>query len=224
MLTAKIKLRDSDASIKRKVYAVLIRRIRARYSNLSEILILKFNTIFLEELLKSDTYRAMMTGGELAGDFGFEMGKEDAYVLPILYTWLKQHKVLKKEQFHDKGGVLYGMVRVGFIEMNFAAVFDLPLSSYVVYNEHTKKWGYVPWLRWLLLGGDSIDTDYKFYRKDGYGRSGQGVMIKNSPAWKINPRYSGTASFNWVHKIINDVRDRLRKELIQDLKMKARVG
>lgn len=65
----------------------------------------------------------------------------------------------------------------------------------------------VPWLRWLLLEGSQVvvegyDVKYGDYRRLGYSRTKQAIMLKSNSGFRVDPEHAGTASDNFITRAL----------------------
>jgi hypothetical protein len=66
----------------------------------------------------------------------------------------------------------------------------------------TEKDQLLHWTDWLLTQGDRIVINgWHYYRKNGKGRSGMGIMVKKG-VFRIPSMHSGVLGDNWLTRVI----------------------
>jgi len=234
MLKMKVKLLETEASLRRKVVDALLSKLKVKYPNLAQTIIKKFQFIFLEELRSSSTYKALQSGGELAVDFGFEIDKAQKYLNNLEGIWSMQNKILKNDLFKVKNTRYFGSIKIGFIEADFTFAMNSEDAGH--YVSITKRGNInVDWLEWLLFGGFTIDTRYRIWYKRDWGqygdktseqlikmvhvsRTGEALMKRSTQGWRVNRSFAGTSNNNWITKVLDIVKVRLGQEIIKLLK------
>jgi hypothetical protein len=223
---------DNHEDLKRRMIAALIAKIALKYRDLENKLKRTFFEFFMEDLRASDTYRSLLAEGSqptLAADFGFILGSEHAYLLPIEKELGNQVQTLEKSNAgYSADGTLY-RVKVGFIEADFDKIISLNEgefgSWYMSKTEGDETRGIsareekVSWLEWLLLGGDIIKPGFIILHvsREKNSRSKEAIMIPNPRGWRVQPQHAGTLEDNWITRTLEKTREKLRVRMMVEM-------
>jgi hypothetical protein len=213
-----LKLKESEAQIKRHIIEQLKNHYSPKLLKASQAVNTELRALFLNKIHASQTYKSLKGDGDrsLLGHFGFDDG--GAKVDEIVNRWVNSFDT---EMFikSTTSKMSFGF-QVYTINKSFADVLGMEAAW-----QDTGKAGKVgilrgpasyevklPWLRWLLLSGDSktllTEQEYTIHFESGKGRSGQAIMAKSkTKRWGVPREYgdAGTIEDNWVINIINEL-------------------
>lgn len=186
-----VKLLDSIGDIEDKVN-------KAIAEEANKVLALQQNNILnnckqlISGWISSQPEMVALQNGILAGQLGLYPGQGLNAQIEIINS-IKQSISLQFNRFSNK---LVGGLDVNFQPKTFVNLLNLP-QGIVNYKD-----GSLPWLKWLLLLGDSIIVvNYQYNAQTGLGRSGLGNMIPGG-SFRISPQYSGTVNDNFVTRAL----------------------
>jgi hypothetical protein len=186
-----VKLLDSIDDIEDKVN-------KAIAEEANKILELQKNNILnnckqlISGWISSQPEIVALQNGILAGQLGLYPGQGLNAQIEIINS-ITQSISIQFKRFSNK---LIGGLDVNFQPKTFVNLLNLP-QGIVNYKD-----GSLPWLKWLLLLGDSIIVvNYQYNAQTGLGRSGLGNMIPGG-SFRIPPQYSGTVEDNFVTRAL----------------------
>lgn len=215
----KLKLVESHTEIKRLIIEELEKKIRPRLQKIRSDIDSRIKTIFHNSIINSPEYKSLkgeknMAGDEsLMGHFGFDDGgnKVDA----IINKWVEG---LHSQIFLMKSsGKLSAGVQIYGVSASYADVLGMPEAIQNTNRAYgvgllripTSYTTLLPWLRILLFDGTRsvLMTDHTitFYAKKlDTSRSKQALMVKSkTKRWFIPEPFAGTASDNWILRVLN---------------------
>jgi hypothetical protein len=78
--------------------------------------------------------------------------------------------------------------------------------------------GQKPWLEWLLTYGNKIIMlDFGVLYKDGVGRTGGAIMVKNITPFMIDPAFSGVEDNNFISRALKNNAQKIQQAAWQTL-------
>lgn len=162
---------------------------------------------WLEMQPEIDDLRRDGTG--LSAELGLQAGTGNFIASTIVDAAVRsiETKVTKVNR-NLKGGFVFN-----FQPKNLINLLSLPEASVI-----TEKGVTLEWLKWLLTMGDTpIIFGYDFLPTPGQGRSGGGTMVGGG-MWRIQPKYAGTISNNFITRSLIGKEKILEETLIRLLK------
>lgn len=76
----------------------------------------------------------------------------------------------------------------------------------------------IPWLEWLLTYGNKIIMlDFGVLYKDGVGRTGGAIMVKNITPFMIDPAFSGVEDNNFISRALKNNAQKIQQAAWQTL-------
>ena len=162
---------------------------------------------WLEMQPEIDDLRRDGTG--LSAELGLQAGTGNFIASTIVDAAVRsiETKVTKVNR-NLKGGFVFN-----FQPKNLINLLSLPEASVI-----TEKGVTLEWLKWLLTMGDTpIIFGYDFLPTPGQGRSGGGTMVGGG-MWRIQPKYAGTITNNFITRSLIGIEKILEETLIRLLK------
>ena len=222
MLSVTLRVVEDQGTINRRFYEALINKLAGRFNKVEGSLIQLFLMYFDQIIKASFTYNSLIKG-KLSADFGFYMGSEEKYVLPIIDEWKTQVR-MERIRLSQKAGGVYGSMTLKAIDRDLLKVMTISDGTfgayYFSYNESGKIQYLIPWLEWLLRGGDNIVPNFVITTEHAErGRSKKAVMKKEEGGrWVVDPAFAGTVNKNWITDVLNEVKVKMKKDLIEMIK------
>jgi hypothetical protein len=146
-----------------------------------------FNSVYFSPELDS------VRGGTLKYDFGlsydptFEISSAVSRSIDVSFSTFKY-----------RNNAIYGNAQIGIQPIDYFNLLEIPGSVTI-----TEKGVELPWLDWLLMYGDSIIiVNYGVKYTEG-GRSGGAIMTTENRPFRVDPKYSGTDSDNFITRALN---------------------
>jgi len=91
----------------------------------------------------------------------------------------------------------------------------LGLEQAVITSESGSQ---IPWLEWLLTYGNKIIMlDFRVLYKDGVGRTGGAIMVKNITPFMIDPAFSGVEDNNFISRALKNNAQKIQQAAWQTL-------
>jgi len=158
------------------------------------------------DILSTSPELRSLSGGDLAVDFGIPVGAD--VVSPIISAVVESIEVTFLPIRTSSAGAFRGGITISIQPVDFRNILSLiPIAAII-----TEKGDSLPWLAWLLLGGDAIIVaDFGVEYGAGVGRSGGGHMVSEERPFKVDSRYSGTINDNFITRALNRHAQRLEK-------------
>ena len=159
---------------------------------------------WLEMQPEIDDLRRDGTG--LSAELGLQAGTGNFIASTIVDAAVRS--IETKVNRNLKGGFVFN-----FQPKNLINLLSLPEASVI-----TEKGVTLEWLKWLLTMGDTpIIFGYDFLPTPGQGRSGGGTMVGGG-MWRIQPKYAGTISNNFITRSLIGKEKILEETLIRLIK------
>jgi len=173
-------------------------------------------SIIGEAIRNSETYSSI-TNGILMYQLGLTYPADR--IEKIIETWINNIdcRVVKRLSKTKEG--LNFELELNAIQADFSDVLDLPQSRYKSFNSKGIVTE-IPWLQWLLLEGDRIIVaNFKVeYKTSPFSRTEEALMVKTDmQGWKVPSEYSGTISYNFVTKAVDDFKNKLQDALLLEV-------
>jgi hypothetical protein len=185
-----------EQEIMKAMAGITTKRIRNKLSTIKR----EIQAEAKDDLRSSRTYNELLAG-DLRNHFGIPAGEESQRVNSIVDTICDNIEVIYVNSY-------FGGIRVGILQDGFKDILSLPAS---VIQAAT---GNLRWLDWLLLQGDNIIVSDFIIAKGNYpfSRSGDAIMIeKVGGFWKVPSSFSGTASDNWLIRVLSQLEPTIEK-------------
>jgi|694.fasta_scaffold00234_39 hypothetical protein len=200
-----LTLLETDSKIK-DLILIEIKKVIDNAINKSIKIISNEIKFLIAEALRSQPEYSSLMAGTLKAEFGISNPGSIPLVIDALIDTLDvKNSNTKISSNGIIGGFTITMMKSddmnGVISANIATVSD-------------ENKGYVlPWLEWLLYGGNEIIVqNYEVvYGNFSYSRSGMAIMKPSSGAWKVPSEFAGTEDNNWTTRAINSVEDNIYK-------------
>jgi hypothetical protein len=157
-----------------------------------------------DSIVSTPEYHSLL-GGKLQGELGVTSPHQR--IEAVIAEWVNNISVTVKVASEP-----LLTISIGFIQQEYEDVLSLIEASY------DYEGGTIPWLRWLLLEGDSrIVRDYQFSPMTRGSRTGLGIMVPSARrGWKVPSEFSGTATDNFVTRAFDGVDIKIEK-LVQSV-------
>jgi hypothetical protein len=191
----KFTIKESSLDIAERINYALARSIENAASQIRPNLGDQLQPLLINKWKKSATYASLIYG-DLNGKIGFPAGTAKDSVDNIL------EEAAKSVQISYRGTRVNKRKFVTKID-----VFILKQDLHGVLNSiygliQTEKNELLYWTDWLLVQGDRIVVDdWRYFRRNGKGRSGMGIMVKNG-SFRIPSIHSGVLGDNWLTRVI----------------------
>ena len=150
----------------------------------------------------------------LSSTLKFEFGLTNAItkVNDIINIWARNITV-DNESPKIRGSQIVAFYSISMIDSDYADVLGSPSAQQLIDG------GNIPWLRWLLLEGGKVlvpSYDVKFGPNPN-SRTGGAVMVEGG-SYRVDPKYAGTASNNWVTRAVGSVNNNIEKLITDSLR------
>jgi len=190
-----LKLVESDTQIYKKILSALLPEVSTLFNNSANKLNDQIPNILLNNITRQPEYNALINDPNLRGQLGLV---DPQARLSDIISAITNNKAVSLNSPKISGNKIVANFSIKMVKSNFADLLSLGSASFI------SEGGYnIPWLKWLLLEGDSIIiADYYFQSRFGTGRTGFGTMRKGG-AWRIPPEYAGNISDNWITRAID---------------------
>jgi hypothetical protein len=142
---------------------------------------------------------------ELPAQFGIR-GGNTGDVVDAIVTSIAESTVINIQNITPS---LRGRIEFSFQPSNFANLLGLA-QGHVITQEGTD----LHWMNWLLKRGDEVIITGYDYTPSRKGRSGGGTMEKGT-VFRVDPRYSGTESNNFVTRLFSNREEEIKKLIIE---------
>lgn len=205
MANLKINIIDSNIKIKNNISKALQKDI---------IKIFKSNAPRIESQVKALVYEALfncpeiisLRQGTLRMDFGIPIDPTNEIVAAIVNS---THVYFRNFDFSQKS--VHNVLSVYIQPEDFQ---NLISNAYA--NVITERGEVLPWLEWLLVGGDAVqimgyEVEYGLFDNS---RSGGAIMIPTG-YFKVDPQFSGTPADNFITRAISPYGDKIT-QIIKD--------
>ena len=174
--------------------------------------------VLIEDAINESPEKRELEDGILRAELGVEDGK--GMVKKIIEKLKENVDPLVIEPKLVGEGIEGGML-VQVLREDFQELLDLPDATYESYSTRKHSPITVPWLEWLLTGGDGpIVQGYFYFTKiqPRYSRTEKGFMAKGSNRnWALS-QYSGTGSDNWLTRAFKDLPEKIGNILLEEFK------
>lgn len=219
MLEVSMRVVEDQGTIQKRFYEALINKFAGRLNKIEGSFVQLFLMYFDKIIRESPTYKALLKG-PLSADFGFYMGSEEQYVLPIIEEWKTQVR-MERVRLAQKSGGIFGSMTLKAVDRDLIKVMSISNgnigSYYFSINESRGTRYLIPWLYWLLVGGDNIVPNFVITTEHAEGGRSKQAVMKKEPGgrWVVNPSYAGTANKNWISDVLDEVKIAMKKDLIK---------
>lgn len=188
-------LRLDTAEFSRGVLAELARQLDSSLRR-AAILVKATLPAFVEQALTVSPEYQSLLGGRLQAELG--VPRPEVVVRSIVQAVASAAEVVAVP-VAVRGDSLSGGLRVSLLRVGLSEVLGAADGSLVSAAGFT-----VPWLEWLLTGGDEVLVfDYQFVPGDFVGsRTGLGVMHRGG-GWRVPPEFAGVVTDNWLTRALN---------------------
>lgn len=211
MANIQIEILDGSKAIERKALQALAKDLNKTMDRAVNKIVVPVRQLITKSLL-SQPEVSSLSGGRLAGDFGFRDGQ--SRISNIIEMWANSLIVQKVPVTIANGKIAKGGLILKAIPSEFKDVLNT--RDAVV---QTEKGQLLPWLEWLLLFGDrAIIRDFfvTFGPTKSRSRSGIAIMVGKSGArWGVPTEFAGTQNNNLVTRAMDTIGNDLTK-IIQE--------
>ena len=197
-IIATIELESSFPSkFKNNVVKEIINTIKSQVDKIKTTITDGLRDAVRTSLIATPEYQSIVQG-KLKAQLGIP--ESDTRILSIIDTWINNISVKVKV-----GKSPFLSIEIGIIKSDYSDVLSLPHASYTYKSKRGQ--GTIPWLKWLLLEGDTrIITKYEFSRNTRGSRTGMGIMIsKQRGGWQVPPEFSGTSVNNFATRALGNI-------------------
>jgi hypothetical protein len=192
------KLLNSDIDIISSINKSLLPDIRRYFKNIASKLEPQIQNIVKNGITNSPEYQSLISG-RLKYEFG--LSDPENRLSQILNIW--ERIEVSDQPAKIVGNQIYAKLEILMIQQDYSDVLNIPASTLI-----TKKGEQLRWLEWLLLLGDkTIIKEYEVVLGGNKNsRTGNAVMKKKtSGKWKVPSTFSGTATSNWITRVLDSV-------------------
>lgn len=147
---------------------------------------------FFRKLMESDTVISLINGS-LGAELGLSKNYIDTYLDSDIFSIVETYLELD-----------YSKNKTKFVKIHIKTTYEENLDLQTVGTYQTDKGATIYWLLWLLyMGTQPVVEEHIFYEKNGYGRSGGGIMIEiKGGNYSIDERFAGTENDNFFTRTI----------------------
>jgi hypothetical protein len=208
-----VEILESTDQISKKILKAIAEEFNNRMQSKKARIEERIRNFTISFFKSTDTYDSLVNG-ELAANFGLPAANRRIMVDSIIDKIGDSIRIDIKpiKQFGKK---FRGQTNINVLVNDFSDI--LSMAEAMVSTEDGSS---LPWLEWLLLKGDVlIINEYDVRLIGGKGRSGLGIMVKDSAsAWRVPPQYSGTIRDNWLTRTIKIYKDQYLQNISTILK------
>lgn len=140
---------------------------------------------------------------------------ENASALQAITEAIANDIGLDFRPFKVSGSSLSGGMSLNIVKSDYSALLGLDVASFTSENGFD-----IPWLEWLLLGGESmIIADYTFIGKKDprWSRTGTGIMVHSQRGFHVDGQYAGTQQDNWITRALMGLEEPVYRMISQEL-------
>ena len=195
---ATIKLDSNFSSTFHKnVVAEITQRIKKESVKIISTITDKLRNAVRDSVMATEEYQSIVHG-KLRAELGIP--DPNGRIITIIDTWVNNIMVDVKA-----GTSPLLLITIGILQDDYGDVLSLPQAQYT-YQSHRSK-GEIPWLKWLLLEGDTrLVTTYEFSSNPRGSRTGMGIMVnKERGFWQVPPEFSGTSVDNFATRALGNI-------------------
>ena len=205
-----INILETDDQIQRKMLKAIAEETNKKISKNRNYVVNKLKGYVRSWLeMQPEINDLRQDGVGLNAELGLQAGTGSFVASTIVDASVRsiETKVTKVNR-NLKGGFVFN-----FQPKNLINLLSLPEARII-----TEKGVTLDWLKWLLTMGDTpIIFGYDFLPTPGQGRSGGGTMVGGS-MWRIQPKYAGTISNNFITRSLIGKEQILQETLTRLLK------
>ena len=205
-----INILETDDQIQRKILKAIAEETNKKISKNRNYVVNKLKGYVRSWLeMQPEINDLRQDGVGLNAQLGLQAGTGSFVASTIVDASVRsiETKVTKVNR-NLKGGFVFN-----FQPKNLINLLSLPEARII-----TEKGVTLDWLKWLLTMGDTpIIFGYDFLPTPGQGRSGGGTMVGGG-MWRIQPKYSGTISNNFITRSLIGKEQILQETLTRLLK------
>jgi len=206
-----LKILESNKSVYSAILNALLPLVEDFMNNASETIKKEVPIVVQNSILNSPEYDALV-----AGQLKYEFGIPDAgaKVNSLLNHWISNMSINYTKPVITNN-TIKSSFSINMINSDFSDVLYKEFS-FVIDNKN----GYsLPWLRWLLLEGNSIlVSKYEvLFGSNRNSRTGFAVMTPSTRSWKVPSVYSGTENDNWITRSLDSAKDQIYSILEKSL-------
>ncbi len=192
-----LKLLESDSQISKTILLALRDHIYQIFQDINKKIAPNIKNIITNALKTEPEYSSLKTG-----KLRYEMGIEDTSAVDIVIQQLVDTLLITNNNVKLSGSSLTAGLSLTMMKSDdLGGVINDP-SAFVV----DQKRGYqLPWLRWLLLEGNSIIVQNYSVKigSNRASRTGNAIMVQSSKNWRVPPEFVGTEANNWTTRAIS---------------------
>lgn len=178
-----------------------------------------FKDVFIDEIENDRTWQSLseVSRGSLKAHLGLQYA--GSYKSEILSYILSTFNITIYPTLSISGSseeILLNIKLEGMNPSAYSEMFTLPGASQV-----TEKGRTLPWLRWLLEEGDRAvifgwNISFTSPKIAERSRTGLAVMIRRERGtWNVPSKFAGTKDNNFLTKIVDGMKDKLEKPLLE---------
>lgn len=209
-MSIKIKLIDSSASVRKKMFEALSKDINKNLKKNHTKAQNKIKNLVPSWIREQPEVASILDEGvsnSLNAQLGFVSGTASGAIEAIIQAISQSIEVEL-----DLNNKLNGGITFYFQPDNFANVLSLSQSNIPALS------GPLPWLNWLLTRGTATVISGYTYEPDNSGRSGGGTMVAGK-GWRIPPQFAGIESDNFITRAFKN-----REKELQSIMEEALYG
>jgi hypothetical protein len=206
-MSMKIVIIDSLTTIEARVNVAIADHLNSKLPIIAKKIESEVRTLVRRNLGDSHEFQSIISG-ILRHEFGFPAGQETISADGIANLVANNIYVSHTKLIGNARGISGGLTIYGVLS-DYSNLLNSSFAEIL-----TDKGERLKWLEWLLLEGNRvIIQDYKFQGgKYPQSRSGNGIMISGTNRfWKVPAQFSGTASDNWITRVLEDSLSEMQK-------------
>jgi hypothetical protein len=202
-----IILKESDALIQKKINAALSKELNNSLNKSLKRIQQAVKSI-VRSAIDSSPEIASLRGGTLKLDFGLVGDHTMDIVNAISNSVFVTMKPVKLA-----GNSISGGISVAIQPDDYSLLLSLPAS-----RQLTERGVSLPWLDWLLNLGDTLIIADFGVQYGPYGRTGGAHMISKNRPYKVDTRYSGTASDNFITRALSRSHKQIGEAIVTSIR------
>lgn len=185
---------DLETAIARELAAVLNRVIYGGYL----VAVRTFVHDYVRQAINNSPEAQDIINGKLHGELGLV---NPAEAVTEVINGILKHIQVEPRRVVATGSSLAGGVLVQVLRTDLNDVLTIPLATFESTSVKRGTVTTVPWLDWLLRGGNLVLADYFFLPGDrSHSRTRLGIMVPSKIGW--GPSMSGTQDDNWLTRAL----------------------
>jgi hypothetical protein len=191
-----LNLIESNSAIQKEMLKALLPQISKYMDNGISIIKVQLPIIISSSITASPEYSSLLNG-RLKYEFGIP--NSSVKLTNLINAWINNI-----QYNYQRPSIVNNQIKSSFSANMIKADFsDVLYSDFAEVQDSFRGYS-LPWLRWLLLEGNSIIIpNYTvIVGPNRASRTGFAVMKQSEKAWKVPSEFAGTESDNWITRSI----------------------